>query len=213
MKNLKFLRNARKISQEKLAAVLNVSRSTVAMWETCGIDPDNEMIIKIAEYFNVSIDYLLTGKEYAVNADFYRILLSDNGLNAIRAYLKDSLNETDYETLRQTLGIEFDEIRQFIDLGIPYGGKCLNILDKILVALDLNVYDIFKAYYRSEEVNFLTETERKLLKAYRNKPNLQQIVNTALGIDDINSPSSIADDMSDTVEKTQKIFNQVTVSK
>ena len=210
---LKKLRLAKNLTQQQVASEINLSQQAYANYESGNRQPSYEMLIKIAEYFNVSIDYLLTGKEYIVNADFYRILLSDNGLNAIRAYLKDSLNETDYETLRQTLGIEFDEIRQFIDLGIPYGEKCLNILDKILVALDLNVYDIFKAYYRSEEVNLLTETERKLLKAYRNKPNLQQIVNTALGIDDINSPSSIADDMSDTVEKTQKIFNQVTVSK
>ena len=59
MKNLKKIREDNKISQQKLASHIGVSRSTIAMWETDGSQPDNDSLRKIANYFNVSTDYLL----------------------------------------------------------------------------------------------------------------------------------------------------------
>lgn len=53
------LRKQNKMSQEKLAKMLGISRSTVAMWENNTNEPDNETIIKIANIFNVTTDYLL----------------------------------------------------------------------------------------------------------------------------------------------------------
>ena len=62
MLRLKELRNKSNISQQKLASMLGVSRSTIAMWETKSSQPDNEMLIKLSEIFGVSVDYLL-GKD------------------------------------------------------------------------------------------------------------------------------------------------------
>lgn len=62
MKALRDLRTRLDISQQKLAEQLNVSRSTIAMWENGGSQPDNDKLLILAEYFNVSVDYLL-GKE------------------------------------------------------------------------------------------------------------------------------------------------------
>lgn len=62
MKIIKSLRQTQGISQQKLADVLGVSRSTVAMWETDATQPDHELTVKIAEHFGVTTDYLL-GKE------------------------------------------------------------------------------------------------------------------------------------------------------
>lgn len=59
MLNLKIIRTQQKVSQQKLADKIGVSRSTVAMWETGGSQPDNEMLKKIADFFNVTTDYLL----------------------------------------------------------------------------------------------------------------------------------------------------------
>ena len=53
------LRNERGFSQEQLAKVLHVSKSTVAMWETGQRLPSVEKYEEIADYFNVSIDYLM----------------------------------------------------------------------------------------------------------------------------------------------------------
>lgn len=59
MKILKDLRNNRKISQEKLAKHMGVSRSTIAMWESGASEPDNESLKKLSMFFGVSTDYLL----------------------------------------------------------------------------------------------------------------------------------------------------------
>lgn len=54
-----FLREKKKISQQKLAMDLNVNQNTVSRYENGSRQADYEMLIKIADYFNVSIDYLL----------------------------------------------------------------------------------------------------------------------------------------------------------
>lgn len=56
---LRELRNEKKISQKELAEILFVSQQTVAKWETDRSTPNPEMISKIAQYFEVSSDYLI----------------------------------------------------------------------------------------------------------------------------------------------------------
>ena len=56
---LKELRKTHGVSQEKLSKEISVSRSTVAMWESEKSQPDNNMLQKLADYFNVSVDYIL----------------------------------------------------------------------------------------------------------------------------------------------------------
>lgn len=53
------LRNQNNVSQPELAAVLHVGRTTISNYETNYSKPDIETLVKIADYFNVSIDYLL----------------------------------------------------------------------------------------------------------------------------------------------------------
>ena len=59
MIRLKQLRTHSNLSQQKMADVLGISRSAVAMWETGGSEPDNKTLEKIADFFGVSVDYLL----------------------------------------------------------------------------------------------------------------------------------------------------------
>ncbi|MCB7305367.1 helix-turn-helix transcriptional regulator [Bariatricus massiliensis] len=59
---LKELRESREITQDELAKQLRVSRPTIAGYETKHRQPDYDKLIMISEIFNVSIDYLLTGK-------------------------------------------------------------------------------------------------------------------------------------------------------
>ena len=57
------LRKKKNISQEELANVMNISRQAVSKWESNLSAPDIEKIIDLCEYFQVSADYLLMGKE------------------------------------------------------------------------------------------------------------------------------------------------------
>ncbi len=56
---IRKLRKEKKITQEALAAAMQVSRSTIAMWETSGSRPKQDSLKKLADYFDVSADYLL----------------------------------------------------------------------------------------------------------------------------------------------------------
>lgn len=56
---LKLLRNERSMFQRNLAELLNVAPSTIGMYERGQRDPDTETIKFLAEYFNVSTDWLL----------------------------------------------------------------------------------------------------------------------------------------------------------
>lgn len=56
---LKELRKKRNISQLKLALDLSMNQNTISRYETGEREADYKILIKIADYFNVSIDYLL----------------------------------------------------------------------------------------------------------------------------------------------------------
>ena len=56
---IKLLRIERGITQEQLAALLKVSRSTIGMYETGSREPDFETLEAIADIFNVDLDYLM----------------------------------------------------------------------------------------------------------------------------------------------------------
>ena len=56
---LKELRKARKISQLKLALDLNMNQNTISRYETLEREADYKTLIQFADYFNVSLDYLL----------------------------------------------------------------------------------------------------------------------------------------------------------
>lgn len=56
---LRETRKARGISQVKLAMELNTNQNTISRYETNEREPGLAELIKIADYFHVSIDYLL----------------------------------------------------------------------------------------------------------------------------------------------------------
>lgn len=59
--NLQAIRKQKKISQEKLAEELGVSRQTVGKWETGAAYPETEHLIHISDFFDVSLDLLVKG--------------------------------------------------------------------------------------------------------------------------------------------------------
>lgn len=59
MKNLKALRQQHNLSQQKLADILHVSQQSVYKYENGITSPDIETLIRMADYFNTSIDYLV----------------------------------------------------------------------------------------------------------------------------------------------------------
>lgn len=56
---LKGLREDRDLTQDQIADILNITRSAVANYENGIREPDIHLLVKIADYFNISLDYLL----------------------------------------------------------------------------------------------------------------------------------------------------------
>lgn len=53
------LRKDKKLSQQELATRLNISKSSLAMYETNKRQPNFDLVNRIADYFDVTADYLL----------------------------------------------------------------------------------------------------------------------------------------------------------
>ena len=62
---LREIRKKKKYSQLKVAMDLAISREALCLYEIGKRSPDVDMLLRLSKYFNVSIDYLITGKEFA----------------------------------------------------------------------------------------------------------------------------------------------------
>ncbi len=69
MNPMKLLRKEANLSQQRLADKLDVSRSTIAMWESGASQPDHDSIRQMALLFHVSADYLLGLTDVRVRYD------------------------------------------------------------------------------------------------------------------------------------------------
>lgn len=69
---LKELREQNGISQAKLAQWIGVSRSAVAMWERGASQPDNDTLTELADFFDVTVDYLLGRCDRKNGSNFIR---------------------------------------------------------------------------------------------------------------------------------------------
>ena len=62
-KNIRNLREDRDLRQKDLAAMLNVSQNTYSQYETGVIELTASTLIKLADFYDVSVDYLLGRKQ------------------------------------------------------------------------------------------------------------------------------------------------------
>ena len=87
LENLRKLRENAAISQKQLAEIIGVSQQSINKYENHNIEPDIETLIRIADYFDTTVDYLigrhdrydkadnnavyeLSGQEFAVVSKF-----------------------------------------------------------------------------------------------------------------------------------------------
>ena len=87
-KRLSELRKEKGVKQDEIAELLNVKRATIANYETGKRAPDYETIIKLADYYGVSCDYILRG----VTSEFANIH-STTGLSGRAIEILKDMNE------------------------------------------------------------------------------------------------------------------------
>ena len=64
MVGLKSIRKQRKLNQQKVAMDLNISREALSYYENGKREPSLALLVEMSRYFNVSINYLITGEEF-----------------------------------------------------------------------------------------------------------------------------------------------------
>ncbi len=60
---LKELRASKELDQKDLSAILHISKSTVSGWETGRNQPNYDMLITLARFFDVSVDFIIGNTE------------------------------------------------------------------------------------------------------------------------------------------------------
>lgn len=93
---LRELRKQKKLSQSALAEIVGMSQATVASWENGTRKPDVETVSYLADYFGVTVDYLM-GRDEPTQEE--------------RAEVPPHLMES-YELLRQLTPEEFADIAE-----------------------------------------------------------------------------------------------------
>lgn len=106
-KRLKKLRKEKKISQEGLASILQLSRATYAQYEIDRRIPEYGTLEKLADYYDVSLDYL-------VGRSDYRNIMKDN------QWLFSQLDLSDEEIIQKIpmvyegMELTIEEKREFL---------------------------------------------------------------------------------------------------
>lgn len=103
---IRFIRISKKMTQEEFSELLSCSQQTINVWEQAKSIPSAPMLVKIADTFNVTIDWLLgrisisppsLAKDIKIQ-QFENTLkkLNPDGENALNAYIAFLLSQKQY---------------------------------------------------------------------------------------------------------------------
>ena len=169
-KNLRSLRKEANMRQQDLADELGVAQTTIASYEQDQRFPNHETLIEIADFFNVSIDFLL-GRDDSKNLDMNTV--SDNmaekmELNDIaKSYLNALITGKNHEADQ----LIFDALNDSWTLKDLY----LDVLEPVLINIGIlwetNRIDVFQEHFMSNNIYALLD---KLKDRYPEKYEKKQ---------------------------------------
>lgn len=108
---LRHLRKNQQLNQRELAQALEISTSAIGMYEQGRREPDHETLMKLARFFDVSVDYLMdnesrhhdqTSDELA--DELFKNLMDQNAL----MFRAENLTEQDYAQLTKAIKVAVD---------------------------------------------------------------------------------------------------------
>ncbi|HWR42359.1 helix-turn-helix transcriptional regulator [Sporomusa sp.] len=108
---IKQLRN--NLTQEELAAILKVDRSTLASWEVDRREPDIATLSRIAAFFQVSIDWLVGHKLDKAGSPSKAVLLHE-AVGDYQIYIDKSWEKV--IATAQAYGVGPDAVQQLLEL-------------------------------------------------------------------------------------------------
>lgn len=105
MKRLKELRQEKNLRQEDLGKLFNATKSAVSMWENGKREPDRETFLALADFFGVTVDYLM-GRE-DTQQQYVSIDSEDNDA-------KFPKFQSALQSLRKESGLSQDQIAEML---------------------------------------------------------------------------------------------------
>ena len=63
--NLRKIRESRGLSQNDIADLLEIKRATVSSWETDRTEPQMKHLIKLSEFYNLTLDDMVKGRTFS----------------------------------------------------------------------------------------------------------------------------------------------------
>lgn len=108
---LRKLREEKKISQLELAKFLNISQQALSKWEQNISQPDNNVLIILSNYFDVSVDYLL-GKSDNKNPSngLYTKTITDEDGYSIEIKTEVPFNELSKEKQQDMIDVAMEKL-------------------------------------------------------------------------------------------------------
>ena len=101
MYHLRELRTQKGLTQAELSKTLQVSASSIGMYEQGRREPDNETLGKIANYFNVTTDYLLGRTDEPQGTGFQKGLLGDTTQDSHIVMTSNTLGDSDTDDIQR----------------------------------------------------------------------------------------------------------------
>lgn len=81
LKRIEILRVENNVKAKDICAYLDIEPNTYSSWKNRNRTPDANNIVSLAEYFNVSTDFILTGAEHGLTEEQRRIVRMYDSLN------------------------------------------------------------------------------------------------------------------------------------
>ncbi|GAB2023185.1 helix-turn-helix transcriptional regulator [Pseudolactococcus yaeyamensis] len=104
---LKTLRSEANLTQQQLSEKLGVTRGSYAQWESKRTKPNGESLQKLADFFNVSTDYLLGNTDEKNSTKFEDDL--EKSLDSFHAFSGKKMTDNDREAIRDWLTEHFKD--------------------------------------------------------------------------------------------------------
>ncbi len=104
------LRKSKGLTQKELAKALDVTQTAITYWETGKREPSIEMLEKIANYFDVSLDYLFTAQTDKSNLQKKTANLSSKALNPGDIIL--DITKENFEKYHECFCAAFNKIKE-----------------------------------------------------------------------------------------------------
>lgn len=96
VKNLKFLRTNKGLSQQQLAEVIGTSQQSINKYENHNVEPDIDTLIAFADFFNTSVDYLIGNTDINRKIEpVHQYYLNDEEISLIDGFRKLTKGEKD----------------------------------------------------------------------------------------------------------------------